>query len=119
MALTTCTDCGRQVSDKAAACPHCGCPIGSGQPTSGHVASDAPVHRPPVQTIERTGKGWKAVQLLGGVIALLGFAACCAVFSPNATNVEKQQLADSGVWMSFAGFVVWVIGRIGGWWNHG
>lgn len=27
MALITCPDCGKQVSDKAPACPNCGCPI--------------------------------------------------------------------------------------------
>lgn len=26
MALITCPECGREISDKAAACPHCGCP---------------------------------------------------------------------------------------------
>lgn len=27
MALISCEDCGREVSTKAAACPHCGCPV--------------------------------------------------------------------------------------------
>jgi uncharacterized membrane protein YvbJ len=27
MALTRCEECGREVSSKAAACPHCGAPI--------------------------------------------------------------------------------------------
>lgn len=26
MALVNCTECGKEVSDKAAFCPHCGCP---------------------------------------------------------------------------------------------
>ncbi len=39
MALIDCAECGRQVSDKAAACPSCGCPVASGprsqaEPTS-------------------------------------------------------------------------------------
>jgi hypothetical protein len=28
MALINCRECGREVSDQAPACPHCGCPIG-------------------------------------------------------------------------------------------
>lgn len=27
MALIKCSECGREVSDKATTCPHCGCPI--------------------------------------------------------------------------------------------
>jgi hypothetical protein len=27
MALTTCTDCGIEISDRAKTCPHCGLPI--------------------------------------------------------------------------------------------
>ena len=27
MALFTCPECGKQVSDKAEMCPNCGCPI--------------------------------------------------------------------------------------------
>ena len=27
MALIKCTECGHEVSDKASACPKCGCPI--------------------------------------------------------------------------------------------
>ncbi len=32
MALIPCGECGKQVSDKAAACPHCGNPIARGAP---------------------------------------------------------------------------------------
>ena len=27
MALIKCSECGKEISDKAAACPNCGCPI--------------------------------------------------------------------------------------------
>lgn len=30
MALIKCPECGKEVSDKASACPNCGCPISSG-----------------------------------------------------------------------------------------
>lgn len=29
MALIICTECGKEFSDKASACPHCGCPYGN------------------------------------------------------------------------------------------
>lgn len=33
MALIKCPECGKQISDRAASCPNCGCPIGN-VPTS-------------------------------------------------------------------------------------
>lgn len=27
MALITCPECGKQISDKAKTCPNCGCPV--------------------------------------------------------------------------------------------
>lgn len=34
MALVSCSECGREVSTLAAACPHCGAPVGRGNATS-------------------------------------------------------------------------------------
>ena len=34
MALIKCSDCGREISDKAAACIHCGCPVSASKPTT-------------------------------------------------------------------------------------
>ena len=34
MALITCKECGKQVSDQAASCPHCGAPIKAATPAS-------------------------------------------------------------------------------------
>lgn len=41
MALITCPDCGREISDKAPSCPHCGCPMGDSLAFRNHeTASD-------------------------------------------------------------------------------
>ena len=29
MALIKCTECGKEVIDKASSCPNCGCPVGA------------------------------------------------------------------------------------------
>ena len=34
MALIYCRECGKQISDQAAACPHCGCPLGDSKVAS-------------------------------------------------------------------------------------
>ena len=33
MALIKCPECGKQISDRAAACPNCGCPVNSNNTT--------------------------------------------------------------------------------------
>ena len=40
MALIMCPDCKREVSDKAEACPHCGCPL-SDTPKRVHTTEDS------------------------------------------------------------------------------
>lgn len=35
MALIKCTECGKEISDKALTCPNCGCPCVPSQPVSG------------------------------------------------------------------------------------
>ena len=39
MAIVKCPDCGREVSDRAAACPGCGYPIAAGSPEAGIPAA--------------------------------------------------------------------------------
>jgi len=34
MALIKCKECGKEISDKAVSCPHCGCPLGNTQSTT-------------------------------------------------------------------------------------
>ena len=34
MSLIKCSECGREISDKATACIHCGCPISASKPTT-------------------------------------------------------------------------------------
>ena len=41
MALIKCTECGKEFSDKAAACPNCGCPISEIQKAKETTVSDA------------------------------------------------------------------------------
>lgn len=50
MALIKCPDCGREVSDKANACPNCGCPL-SEMVTSGVVKIKLP-------RTEQMADGW-------------------------------------------------------------
>lgn len=47
MALIRCPECGKEISDKAASCPNCGCPVGFGVPNTNNAQYQ---QTPPIQT---------------------------------------------------------------------
>jgi hypothetical protein len=96
LALIDCPDCGKQVSDRAASCLQCGAPIA------------APA---PVQTVEQTGKRYKAQQAVG-ILALLTGVVMINVGGPgSATKVF-------GVIITLIGAIMYIFSRIGAWWDH-
>jgi DNA-directed RNA polymerase subunit RPC12/RpoP len=90
MALIQCSECRRDVSDQAPACPNCG----------------HPVNAQAVTTIQRTHKKWKAYKLAGGALMLLGFLVV------GAGN------AGLGTLFFLLGLSAVIVGKIGTWWNH-
>lgn len=70
MALITCKECGKEISDKAERCPNCGCPIAP-QPQARQVTSPPPVI---VNAAPQKKKGscLKSILIVFGVLILLG-----------------------------------------------
>lgn len=85
MALISCIECGLQVSDQAASCPHCGHPMKT-QPLA---VPPEPVHRTGVMTKPKRGTSGCAVILLGSIIAL-AVASCFALMA----TPEQKPLAS-------------------------
>jgi hypothetical protein len=88
MALIKCSECGKDVSDKAAACPNCGAPLStsSGRASQGHQA--------PVRVV-RAGRWCEAV---GALLVIAGLIAAIA--------------GAAFEWLVLiVGFVVFIIGR--------
>lgn len=85
MALISCPECGREISDKVKACPHCGFPFQSDEETD--VASLPP------QQVELTGVNlkkkvnWKPV-VIGLAILVVGLIV---LFSIQRLNKVKAQ----------------------------
>lgn len=107
MALIHCSECGRDVSDRASSCPQCGNPI------AGRIVTTMS-HPADVQTVEATGKSWKAMQAFGVGVILVGTFACMRSISESSE--------DGGVVSALfllGGFGLFAMGRIGAWWNHG
>lgn len=88
MSLTECTDCGREVLVRASACPGCGAPLRA-------------------QTIEQTGKKYKAWQMVGFALVAGGVVAQLA----GAPGVIILLLYGAGI-IAAAG------AGLGAWWRH-
>ena len=101
MALIKCPECSKQISDSAAACPSCAYPINQHQT------------RQAVQTIEQTSKKWKGLQVISGLILIIGlfmFFSVAGSSNPADTNI--------GAAVMFIGLVGYITARVGAWWHH-
>ena len=106
MALISCSECGNQVSDKAAACPKCGNPIATARPRRTEPTS-ASAEGTEAVTIEATGKGPKTMMLVGTGVMILGFASC-------AGGNE-----GAGISLFLLGGVLYLGASATAWWYHG
>ncbi|CAG4924880.1 hypothetical protein R69919_05250 [Paraburkholderia gardini] len=91
--LIRCGECAARVSDHASNCPKCGYPLGGRQRT---------------QTIEKTGKPYKAVTVVCWVVIL--------VLTPILFISGHPGL---GVAAFILGGVTEMFVKIGAWWDHG
>lgn len=102
MSLIACPECHQQISDQAAACPHCGRPLPAaavGIATKGRQ----------VVTTQATAKIWKFAQIVGAILATLGAVSCST----------QPDVGYIGGLISLLGFIIFISARIGAWWRHG
>jgi len=90
MALIKCAECGKEVSDKAAACPGCGAPIAAVSPPQVSLAPASHAR------VTRTGAKWEGI---GFVLIVIGIVVGMAA-SPTLGWVA-----------ALAGVVVFIVGR--------
>jgi uncharacterized membrane protein YvbJ len=106
MALVSCPECNRKVSDRATACPQCGCPISQ---TSMQVGTEKP--------IELTAKRFKLISLFS-VLAVI-FGLLLVVLSTATTTSERGvPIAMVGSFLFIFGLISFIINRIRIWWHH-
>jgi len=91
MALIKCSECGKEVSDKATACPFCGNPI--------HIEA--------IQNISLTKKKWKIYRIVAVALVLVSGLA----FLQNTPGL--------GILLIGLGFLVGIYASIGTWWTNG
>jgi len=115
MALIHCLECNREVSDRAANCPHCGVPIAAvGTAGTSIIAPTTPV------VIEKTSKKWKRHILIGFISALVilpFWLALGTVHGPdNTTAFTVFTVFTVALFVSAVYFFVAIIMA---WWHHG
>lgn len=64
-----------------------------------------------IVTTQQTGKSYKAAQAAGALLMIAGVVACAAS--------GPQDGGTAGPFMFLGGCVLYAVGRVGAWWNHG
>ncbi len=104
MALIKCTECGKDISDKAIACPNCGNPLATVQKDESLV------------TIQATKKKWKFVKLLSWIVFIFGLIM---LFSNSVSGTFNDPKLGVGLTLAFFGFIGIIVGKFGAWWSNG
>lgn len=99
MSLIACAECGRQVSDKAASCPHCGAPIATAAKAEATV------------TTQLTSRKFELQQLIA-VAAIIGGMLIAIV-------AETAGARGFGGALAAAGLIVFIVARARAWWHSG
>lgn len=107
MALINCPDCSRQVSDRAAICPDCACPVRINEKPNVKIP-ERPV------LIEQTAKKWKIYQIYGTIVLALGIPVSWAIKGLTNDGIGTFLFISC----CLISMVLFFIAGFGGWWNH-
>ncbi len=109
MALIQCSECGKEVSDQATSCPHCGNPINDNElKVQLSTNSEKPLKIEP----ELTSKKWKKAKLFSWLAIFFGLMIMG--LSGGSWNSDNPIF-----WTGFAfigyGIIALIVSRIGAW----
>lgn len=96
MSLIACPECAREISDQAAACPHCGAPAR---------------HDAPLVTTQLTAKKFKLRQLVSTVMIIAGVVTMIVAQTATGRLI--------GGALVLAGLIAYIAARAGAWWTSG
>jgi len=106
-------ECPAELAGQAVQCPSCG-----GQFSFANLPPD-PAHRiveiRRVVTTQRTAKVWKAIQAAGGLLVIGGIGLLAAWLFLGWGSAARQAAFVAVP----AGFALYLVGRLAGWWFHG
>lgn len=94
MALIKCSECGKEISDKAETCPSCGNPINKTPEVNKTVE------------IEQTNKKWKKRRIWGLIFLFGGL-------------IVMSQSLGLGILLIFIAIIIGITANVGAWWTNG
>lgn len=89
MALINCPECGKEISDKAAMCIHCGCPIASEQTLTAN--RNIPFKPSLVSAVKAKPTTQNKKRILIAVISVLAFIALSFVAVRIITEIKEEK----------------------------
>jgi len=104
MALISCPDCNKQVSESAPTCPQCGAPIAG--------ASEAKGAGTVLTTTQDTSKRLKVHIIFSSIFFWVGL-----IWSFIAVGADKSYQLMAG-WLSIFGLGWYIVTRFRIWWHH-
>lgn len=91
MALIKCKECGKEISDKATACPHCGCPVQTTDEAKVEVQGTTNIKTADQQqNMSALGKKKKGHGCLVPIIIVLAFVVALGASMIHAVKDSKQ-----------------------------
>lgn len=104
MALIRCSECGAEISDKAARCPKCGAPTVSGQASNGTAYVDNGSQQEVKQTVTTSPKSENSsVTTIRAIIAILAIIGTlysfCVIYVPKSYYVVQVSggISNNGI----------------------
>ena len=106
MALVKCSECGKEISSVAAACPNCG-------------------YSEKAQVIELTSKKYKVRLLffvglivIGVIVYFIGLAFSTRVDHRGEISYSLNNYSSIGMWLFLIGFIGFIVTKLKIWWHH-
>lgn len=98
MALIQCPECGKEISDKATACPNCGWPVPQGQTGDGNSMHEdgsqlARDGETAALVVDETKKSKRLIEIVLGIIAVA--VTIIAVILISSALQERREKADA------------------------
>lgn len=94
MALIKCSECGKEISDKAASCPHCGCPVSKITDIQCNTTTsfEQSIYENDPKAAKKKNKPLPFI-IIGGIIMI----AIIAILIASLAGGEKGNIASNGI----------------------